>query len=176
MLTSRIEAHSGAMREFSQLSFSEQFLLWAIRNWMRASFGAEGLHAVLQDGFDHAGGSAAHRALDHFMSIVAVSARRSITIHLPNGHLVSPDEQHFLAMVADIQLDAPASVKTNLADWLAPAGVRAAMPALTGFALQILAAGHEVKHREGHHEDETPQAAAYVDKDKSEHVLQLTIH
>ena len=135
----------GALHDFQALSFCEQLLLWSLRSWLQAMYGPVALHTVVREAFSRVEADKAYLAFDHLASVISVSSRRPILIHCPGCRGVGEDELLFLGLIAEVQKDDVPAAFMNLAEWLVPAGVRAAMPALTEFAMQLTAAGLVVR-------------------------------
>ncbi len=117
-----------AQYEVRDLPFGEQFLLWAIRNWVLAFVQRSDRHSMLHKGFRLAGIEEAYVAIDELLTIVSSSATTRIEVRCPHNPGVSNDEQVFIGMIAALQRSDCDGSAELLAFWLAPAGVRLAQP------------------------------------------------
>lgn len=149
---------------FTSLSFGERFTLWSVRCWTEAARYGVCLHPVLREAFSRAGAEGAYLALNQVLWAATAAARRSIVIHPRNCLLVSADELMLLGLVADLQDDRTRTVHGKIGEWMAPWGVRAAMPALAAFADHLSEAGISLPRRTVPHTPTVfPRRAAAVD-------------
>ena len=112
--------------EFHQLPFSEQFLLWAIRQWVKTYKNEGDLHATLHEGFCVAGIEDGYLAIDELLTIFSVAAVTRIDVRCPHCTCISPDEQMFIGLVAAFQRSDLAEARKFLELWLSPTGIRTA--------------------------------------------------
>lgn len=146
--SSRAMRHgSGSPPVFTALSFGERFTLWSVRCWTEAARHGVCLHPVLREAFSRAGAEGAYLALNQVLCTATAAARRSIVIRPRNCLLVSADELMLLGLVADLQDDRTRIVRGTIGEWMAPWGVRAAMPALAAFAEHLAEAGISLPRR-----------------------------
>ncbi len=127
--------------ELSSLPLGEQFLLWALRNWVRAHKTDCHLHETLRRGFVVAGIEDGYLAIDELLTIIATSATTTIDVRCPRCGGISPDEQIFLGVIASLQRSDFASSSVLLGHWLAPAGVRIAQTPAGRLARSMTFAG-----------------------------------
>ena len=132
---------------FTALSFGERFTLWSVRCWTEAARYGVHLHPILREAFARAGAEGGYLALNQVLCTAAAAARRSIVIHRRNCLLVSADELMLLGLVADLQADRTQTVHGKIGEWMAPWGVRTAMPALATFADRLSEAGISLPRR-----------------------------
>ena len=110
------------------LPFGEQFLLWALRQWVKGNLSEVGAEATLHKGFRLAGVEEGYVALDELLTIVAHSARAPIEVPCPHCAGMTADEQVFLGLIAALQrLDLVAG-RRLLGLLVADASVRLALP------------------------------------------------
>jgi hypothetical protein len=76
-------------------------------------------------------------AFERLFAIVAAVPRRPLQIHAPPCAALGADEGRFLQMISLMQRQRHGDVAFLLGDWLPPAGVRLAMPALEDLALAL---------------------------------------
>ena len=91
--------------KFSDLPFSEQFLLWGIRMWAQAHNHGVNNYEVLNKGFNLAGVEDAHEPLDYIMTIFSTSGQGVININCPQCSSVTIDEHRIMGAVAAWQSD-----------------------------------------------------------------------
>ena len=132
--------HAGAPEggDFSDLPFGEQFLIWALRHWVRAYMTKCDVQATLHRGFYLAGIVEAYPVMDELLSIIAVSARTRIDVGCPHCAGISDDEQLFIALIAALQRNDAATSRRLLGYWLDASGVRLAQPPATRLAQLML--------------------------------------
>ena len=112
--------------ELLELPCGEQFLIWALRLWVRAYKAKGNLHATLHKGFCLAGLEEGYRALDELLTVVSLSATTSIDVRCQHCGGISLDEQIFIGQIAALQRSDFAASRKLMGYWLAPAGVRLA--------------------------------------------------
>ena len=134
--------------EVGDLPFGEQFLLWAVRNWVTAFVHQHDRHAVLHKGFRLAGIEEAYLAIDELLTIVSASATTRIEVRCPDCRIVSDDEQVFIGMIAALQRSDCDGSAALLGFWLAPAGVRLAEVPAKKLASLMALGGLTVRRRE----------------------------
>ena len=88
---------------FTELSFGEQFTLWAVRCWTEAARDGVCLHPLLKEAFSRVGVASAYLALNHMLCVLAAGAQRPIVIYSRNCVPISPDEILLLGLVGDLQ-------------------------------------------------------------------------
>ena len=135
-----MQDHVTARDEFPELPFGEQFLLWALRQWVRAFKSKGGPQETLRRGFRLAGIEAGHGALDELLTIVSLSATTSIDVRCPNCAGISVDERIFIATIAALQRSDFSESARLLGFWISPSGVRMAQTPAAQLA-QLMAAG-----------------------------------
>lgn len=118
--------HPPTTSHLSDLPFGEQFLLWAMRQWVAAAKSKEDPYATLHRGFRLAGIEEGYGALDKLLVVIAASATTSIEVRCPNCAGISIDEEIFIGMIAALQRSDWATSRELLGNWLAPAGIRLA--------------------------------------------------
>ncbi len=132
----------------NELRFSEQFLIWGIRVWVRSFMKEEHNLTHLRDAFKLARAEDAFLPLDGFMTIISSTSEAQIDVRCPKCAELSPDERHFLDLCASAQHSSGAALITpGLAKWLPPTGVRFAEPQLRMLGSQLKRAGHSLPFR-----------------------------
>ena len=131
--------------EVRELPFGEQFLLWAIRLWVKSQKRKGDANATLYEGFRLAGLEEGYLIIDEMLTVVGTATTRSIDVRCPPCPGISRDEHTFIGLIAALQQpDVPAGARL-LGCWLAPSNVRLALiPAMRlahlmagrGFALR----------------------------------------
>ena len=121
-------------QRFHQLRFSEQFILWAIRMWLRAYCRRSKQFAILHEAFDVLGISDAGKSFDIGMAIIAVGTRRDLLFLDVESQFVSQDEAAFLEMMAAFQKRNVDQAQARLDMWLPVSATRIAGTAFEEFA------------------------------------------
>lgn len=108
------------------LPCGEQFLIWALRLWVKAFKEKGNLHATLYKGFCLTGVEEGYFALDELLTVVSHSATTSIDVRCQNCGAVSTDEQLFIGQIAALQRADFATSRQLMGYWLDPASIRMA--------------------------------------------------
>ncbi len=118
---------AGALR-CDLLTFHDQFLIWATRNWVMASTSCPTLPPIVREGFGVAGAVEAADDLHQLLSIITVSAVRVIQLKPPGCRILSPDEARFLTLMTAARCETcDADTISLFRDWLPPAAARHAL-------------------------------------------------
>tara|TARA_A100001037_G_C15034655_1_gene582647 strand:+ start:492 stop:1013 length:522 start_codon:yes stop_codon:yes gene_type:complete len=134
--------------EFAALPFGEQLILWAIRFWVKALQTEANAQTVLRAGFECARAPDAHPALDDLMTIISISAQRSIDIRCPKCPSISPDEERLLGAVAAWQHGLPpAYADSFFSAWLPASALRVARTPASQLAYALSHAGMMIRSR-----------------------------
>ena len=104
--------------EFKDLPFSEQFILWATRTWVRSNQGASSLHQILRNGFRAAEIEDGYLILHGIMTTLTTTAKKDILFHCNCCDGITPDEHIFLGIIANFQSGNEATAHMILSDWL----------------------------------------------------------
>ena len=126
---------------FHDLSFSEQFVIWAIRMWMRASCQSPSLFQILGEAFQAIGLPEAGRALDKGMCILSIGTDREVMFFSPDNECLSRDECDFIRIIAAYQAKDTQQAEAFLGTWLPLAGTRIAGSAFSEFASHLATGG-----------------------------------
>lgn len=140
---SRLADEAYLKESFRALNHPEQLALWAIRMWVRAyrtedREAAEAIRhgLILSDVSD-----GTEAALDHFMTVLAVSTQVSIDIRCPNCKSVSQDEHRLMGALAAMQQTGrhdpavlPMAPDQYLSVWLPPSAIRLSRTPLQALA------------------------------------------
>ena len=104
--------------EFKDLPFSEQFILWATRTWVRSNQGASSLHQILRNAFKAAKIEAGYLVLHAIMTTLTTTARKDILFHCICCDGITLDEHKILGIIAYFQTGDEATAHMILSDWL----------------------------------------------------------
>ncbi len=125
---------------FHDLSFPEQFLVWAIRMWLRASCQSPKLFQMLGEAFQVLGLPEAGQALDKGMCILSAGTKRDLIFFGPESECLSSDEYDFIRIISAYQAKDTQQAEAVLDTWLPLAGTRVAGAAYAEFA-SLMASG-----------------------------------
>ncbi len=100
------------------LSFPEQLLVWAIRQWTGGRDNWPCVEQEFRRVCQGAAGLIAATALAQTVALIAASARRPVHCHPLNCDAVSPDEAALLALVAASQVCDRSSATAYAADFM----------------------------------------------------------
>lgn len=118
----------GALR-CDLLTFHDQFLIWATRNWVMASATRPTLPGIVRKAFAVAGAAGAADDLHELLSIITISAARIIQFKPPGCRTLSTDEARFLTLMTAARCETcDADTLSLFRDWLPPAAARQALP------------------------------------------------
>ena len=135
--------------EFKSLPFSEQFILWATRTWVRSNQGASSLHQILRTGFRAAKIEAGYLILHAIMTTLTTTARKDILFHCNCCDGITLDEHKFLGIIAHFQTGDEATAQMILSDWL-PIGSANVVGAMFGELASLLKANNlNIRERQG---------------------------
>ena len=104
--------------EFKGLPFSEQFILWATRTWVRSNQGASSLHQILRSGFRAVEIEDGYLKLHAIMTILTTTAKKDILFHCNCCDGITLDEHTILGIVAYFQMGDEATAHMILSEWL----------------------------------------------------------
>lgn len=152
--------HAPTGSEIAELPFGEQFLLWALRSWVKTYLNQGDLYATLHKGFRLAGMDEGFPALDELLTVVATSAAANIDVRCPRCAEVSLDEQLFIGLIAALQRANLAVAERLLAYWLPPAGIRLAQDSAARLAGHMADRGLALRPRVIHRDAGAQKAAA----------------
>lgn len=116
--------------KFTELCFSEQLLVWAMRVWDRTSNPSENLHHILRDGLAKAGVPNAYIPLDSTMTILQESSLITRQTGCPDGDCKNFEylwalEKLLLIAIAELQLSKHWERSNNpLRPYIRPTGMR----------------------------------------------------
>ena len=117
--------HVAMATGLTDLPFSEQLFLWAIRMWARAHNEGSNIHNVLHNGFKLAGIPSAFGALDTMMTIFATTGRGVMDIRCPKCTEISLDEHRLIGAIAVLQYtDQVSDSNAYLSRWMPSAALR----------------------------------------------------
>ena len=134
--------------EIRDLPFGEQFLLWAIRLWVRSQKHKGDVYATLYEGFRLARLEEGYLIIDEMLTVIGTATTRSIDVRCPQCPGISMDEQTFIGLIAALQQsDFPAGARL-LGCWLPPSGVRLALMPAARLARLMAVAGLALRPRE----------------------------
>ena len=119
---------------FHDLSFPEQFLVWAVRMWLRASCQSPKLFQMLGEAFQVLGLPEAGQALDKGMCILSAGTERDLIFFGPESECLSSDECEFIRIISAYQAKDVQQAEAVLDTWLPLAGTRVAGAAYAEFA------------------------------------------
>ena len=136
-------------QRFHQLRFSEQFILWAIRMWLRAYCRRSKQFAILHEAFDVLGISDAEKSFDNGMAIIAVGTRCDLLFLDVESQFVSQDEGDFLEMMAAYQTGNVVRAQARLDMWLPVSATRIAGTAFEEFAGILAGRGMPIGSQNG---------------------------
>lgn len=119
---------------FHDLSFPEQFLVWAVRMWLRASCQSPKLFQMLGEAFQVLGLPEAGQALDKGMCILSAGTERDLIFFGPESECLSSDEYEFIRIISAYQAKDVQQAEAVLDTWLPLAGTRVAGAAYAEFA------------------------------------------
>jgi len=122
------------------LPLSEQFVLWALRQWQQdRALPGEG--SILHRGFKVAGVLDALPDFAIAMDAFLFGARRAMEIHVPTCSIVSRDEAVLVALCGLAQADHDRPLLASLDIMMAPTASRVAAIRLKAFAVALAGAG-----------------------------------
>ena len=133
--------------DFPDLPAGEQFLLWALRQWVTAYKTDDDQLATIRRGFALMGIPDSHLALDELLTVVAVSATTCIDVRCQHCDGISVDEELFIGLIAALQRDNHAEGRELLSHWLAPTAVRVAHAPAVRLARQMANVGLALRPR-----------------------------
>jgi hypothetical protein len=103
---------------WDDLTFSEQFLLWAIRMWAQLSDDPMRAHEFISPAFDRVGAEGAGALFHSFMCGVTACARRRIEVRCPRSAEICRDERGLLHVFHDCQAGASDAAYVRLASYV----------------------------------------------------------
>ena len=119
---------------FHHLSFPEQFLVWAVRVWLRASCQSPKLFQMLDEAFQVLGLTEAGQAFEKGMCILSAGTKRDLIFFGPESECLSSDEYEFIRIISAYQAKDTQQAEAVLDTWLPLAGTRVAGAAYAEFA------------------------------------------
>ena len=132
-----------SIRHRADLLFSEELVLWAIRQWTAARMTNSPCDVFLRDAFRLARAPGAALALDGLMTTTNAACQMSIEIRPPVATEVIDDEVRLLTILAFTQLEGGTTeARDLLAIWLPPTGQRLALRHCIDFAGHLVGGGH----------------------------------
>ena len=133
--------------DYHDLPFGEQFLLWAMRQWVRGYQTSDRTQETLQKGFSLAGIGDGYLELDELMTVISYSATARIEVGCPYCKNISTDEQIFIGLFAALQRSEVAACRAFLSHWLPAAGIRLAQSPATRLAWRMARGGLTLRAR-----------------------------
>jgi hypothetical protein len=129
--------------EFETLPFSEQFLLWSVRQWMKTQRSGLNTMDLLCEPFERIGAPKSHYALDGFMTILNMCCETQVTIQCTCRNSINADENHILNIFAALQTGGNGDEAVSLLRaWLPAAAMRWAMDHGQQLVDGLAGAGH----------------------------------
>lgn len=134
--------------EVQDMPFAEQFLLWALREWVYAFVGGYDRHDLLREGFLRLDLEEGYLALDKLLAIVSTAATHKIEVRCPKCSTASIDEQMIIGMLAAHQQAKHDLCVETFDGWLAPTAARIVRGPATELALGMRQCGLILRRRE----------------------------
>ncbi|TNE35988.1 MAG: hypothetical protein EP348_07870 [Alphaproteobacteria bacterium] len=131
------------------LSYPEQFTLWSMRYWANGVRHDFSPYAVLQEAYWRAKCPRTLFPLDSFLSLMIAGYSRSVDIRCTCSKKLSSDEWRILHAIALAQTGAHNQISELIGDFLAPATVRIACPAILDWAETLKDSGLFLPLRSG---------------------------
>lgn len=129
----------------SCFSFAGQILIWAGRQWIRASEDWDRVVREFTGALGHDRGKALIAGLDDLFSLMNVAARRPVVFGRCECHRVWPDEILVISAVQAEQRGHTRLALDALASVLPPASVRQALPMVSSIAQLFMKAGYRIE-------------------------------
>lgn len=103
---------------WDDLTFSEQFMLWAIRMWAQLSGDPERAHDFISPAFDRVGVDGAGASFHSFMCGVTAAARRRIEVRCPRSSEICDDERGLMHALQTCQTGRTGAAHAGLAGYV----------------------------------------------------------
>ncbi|MBM3545984.1 MAG: hypothetical protein FJX54_03445 [Alphaproteobacteria bacterium] len=142
------ETHSSVPEvEIEALSFSEQFLVWAVRAWVDGYKSGKGRAGLLREGFALAGAADGWLLVEELMSILAAAAKQPLDVRCLACRTLGEDEAPLLAAIGGLQQDDNAIAVRLTERWLPAAAARAVLSLFEQLAVELQRAGMRLPAR-----------------------------
>ncbi len=161
--------------ELKKMPFAEQFLLWALREWVYAYIGKYDRHELLSEGFGHLELDDSYLALDEFLGILSTSSMHKIEVRCPKCPSVSLDEQLIVGMFAAHQRSDHDLCVETFEGWLPPAAARIARNLASSIAMDMKHQGLILRRRQICDSDKMP-ASPDIALRSNTHLENRTVH
>jgi hypothetical protein len=145
-----IEAHDGAVcfgPPVLELREGELLVLWAMRRWAIARQAGEDVGAALAPPFAVAGMRDGPSLVDEFMTLLAVAARRRVTLRCITCRVVSRDENLLVGVLRSLQGGRPCVARADLSDVVPHAATAAICESGERLAVHLARLGLSLERR-----------------------------
>lgn len=109
---------------WEDLTFSEQFLLWAIRMWAQLSDDPVRASDFISPAFERVGAAGGGSLFHSFMCGVTASARRRIEVRCPRSSQICSDEFGLMRVLQASQRERQGNAHAQLADFVHEDAIR----------------------------------------------------
>ena len=134
--------------EFPDLPFSEQFVLWAARIWVKSNHNAPTLHLNLRNGFRAAHMDDGYLILDRIMTLLSTQASKKIYLHCACFTGITEHEHAILGIIAEFQTGDESNAHMVLSEWLPSPAATDAGQEFRDFAMLLKANGLHIRERQ----------------------------
>lgn len=134
--------------DFSDLPISEQFVLWAVRFWVKSNHQASALHLNLREGFRSVEMEEGYLMLDRIMTYLSTHASTEIILYYTCNKNISDHEHAILGVIAEFQTGDESNAQMVLSDWLPSSAVDDLGREFQEFAILLKANGLYIRERQ----------------------------